>query len=78
MLVKFLGHSMSHYVGQDGKGGRLELKQGDVAEVSENVAKLLLMRYSQNFEAVLPESQKEEHAPDADKFYRKSRKTKTK
>ncbi len=76
MVIKFTAKHMSEYQGVDGLGGMIVLKRGEEAEVSEIVANLLMQKYSGNFEIILRE--KPEHAPQADKLFRKGAKTKTK
>lgn len=68
---------MPSYAGNNGKGGILRLNPGDEANVTDAIGKLLLQRYSNNFEQ-MPDQEKPAHAPQADKFYRKGSKTKTK
>lgn len=76
MLIKFNAKTMAKYAGVDGLGGSVEMSQGDQAEVSDAIAKLLLRAYGANFEVVIEE--KPAHSPDSDKLYRKSSKIKTK
>lgn len=77
MLLKFTGKSMSKYAGIDGLGNTIRLNINDITEVSETVGKLLLQKYSSNFEVIIKED-KPEHAPKVDKFFRKKKKVKTK
>lgn len=76
MLIRFTAKHMPEYQGIDGLGGSVSLKAGDEAEVSEVVANLLLQKYGPNFEIVV--ESKPEHAPEADKLFRKGPRTKTK
>jgi hypothetical protein len=76
MLIRFTAKHMSEYQGIDGRGGSISLKKNEEAEVSESVAKLLLQKYGRNFEVIVEE--KPEHAPQADKLFRKGAKTRTK
>lgn len=76
MLIKFNAKTMPRYAGIDGNGGSVDMKEGDRAEVSDSIAKLLMRAYGANFEVVIEE--KPAHAPNTDKLYRKSLKTKTK
>jgi hypothetical protein len=76
MLIKFTAKTMPRYAGVDGKGGSLDLKPGDIAEVSDSIAKLLLRAYGANFEVAIEE--KPAHAPTTDKLFRKTFKVKTK
>ncbi len=76
MLIKFTANKMNEYKGSDGNGGSLHLKAGETAEVSDQVGKLLLQKYGHTFEIVL--QSKPDHAPKADKMYRKGSKTKMK
>jgi hypothetical protein len=75
MRVKFTANQMKEYQGADGLGGSLELKPGDEADVSDTVGKLLLQKYGHTFEVV---AARPEHAPEHDKLYRATAKTKRK
>lgn len=76
MQLKFTGQSMPEYKGLNGKGELLCLKAGDLCEVTEEIAKLLLQRYSRDFEvSVIEQAQ---HAPKKDKQLKKTAKFKSK
>lgn len=70
MHVKFIAQTMPEYKGVDGKGQLLCLKSGDVCEVTDEIAKLLLQRYSRDFEVTIVE--RTEHAPKKDKQLKKT------
>jgi hypothetical protein len=72
MLIKFRANYMKQYEGTDGNGGLVSMQAGDIADVSENVAKILLQKHHHDFEVVMTERAK--HAPTADKLTRKQSK----
>jgi len=76
MLIRFTAKHMTEYQGIDGRGGSIALKKNDEAEVSESIARLLLQKYGQDFEIAV--ESKPDHAPQADKLFRKGPKTRTK
>lgn len=76
MQIKFIGQTMPEYKGLNGKGELLCLKAGDVCEVTDEIAKLLLQRYSRDFEVNVIE--KPDHAPKKDKQLKKTAKFKSK
>lgn len=76
MHIKFTGQTMPIYKGLNGKGELLCLKAGDVCEVTDEIAKLLLQRYNRDFEVSVIE--KPEHAPKKDKQLKKTAKFKSK
>lgn len=76
MQIKFLGKTLSQYKGLNGKGGVLQMAKNDIAQVSEQVGKLLLDHYGLDFEVVINESPI--HAPKLDKQAKKTAKFKSK
>lgn len=71
MLLKFKASTIPAYKGVDGNGGLVSLQKDDVAEIEDNVAKILLQKYGRDFDVVVQEA-KPEHMPKADKMYKKT------
>lgn len=67
---------MPEYKGTDGLGKDICLKSEDIVEVTQEIAKLLLQRYSRDFEIVLNE--KPAFAPEENKQLKKTSKFKSK
>ena len=67
---------MPAYKGLDGKGQLLCLKAGDICEVTDEIARLLLRSYSRDFEVSVTELP--QHAPKLNKQLKKTAKFKSK
>lgn len=77
MLLKFKAKTMPVYQGPKNKNGELmHLKSGDIIEVQDDIAKLLLASYGRDFEVSLEE--KPIHAPKLDKQLKKTASFKSK
>jgi hypothetical protein len=76
MQIKFTAQTMPEYRGLNGKGEHISLKSGDICDVTEEVAKLLLKHYKKDFEVAITE--KPVHAPKKDKQLKKTAKFKSK
>lgn len=78
MKIKFLAKTMPEYKGISGNnsGEVISLKAGDVCEINDDIAKLLLLHHSRDFEVSV--EQEAEHAPKKDKQLKKTLKFKSK